>query len=166
MRRILHVNRNAGTSNHGPRNPVLGFGLVIIIIKGFLSLKPLGTEPSYVPKEGSWHFSQRWFCSESLLCQTCLAHGSRKWREALNTTPHSFCCPVFSTEEKDPNFSNPHTELSLKESHTYRDWGKTGNFSGRSSLQIPIIWHDIALGLLLGRCQMHEPYSEVLIHTQ
>lgn len=88
--------------------------------------------------------------AESLLCQTCSAHGSRKWLEAQNAAPCSFCYPVFSTEEKDPNLSKPHTKASLKELRT-----RTGNFSGCPSLQIPIIWHDISLGLLLGRCQMH-----------
>lgn len=105
--------RKVGTSNHGPRNPALRSGLLVIIVMGFLSPKPLDTEFSYMFEKGLGRFIRTWCYPESLLCQTCLAHANRKLLEAPNTAPHSFCYPLLSTEEKDNNLSQPHTELSL-----------------------------------------------------
>lgn len=142
--------RIMGTSNEGPRNPVLGVGPIIIIIEGFLSLETLDTESSYMPKESSRHFIQRWFYSESLLCQTWLARGGRKWLEALNTAPCFFWyCVLQHWKRRTPTSLKPTQRPARKLRR------RTSNSSGCPCLQIPSIWHDSSLGLLLGRWQMH-----------
>lgn len=71
------MSQECGDFKPWSRNPAAGFGLVITVSKGVLSQKPLGTEFSYVPKEGSWQFIHRWFYSESLLW---LMEAENVWR--------------------------------------------------------------------------------------